>query len=195
LTSPTESIPARSPLPHSTDSKWLHTVQPRFSNRPETIRGKPRAVFGHCRPSKRTVRRTLETVRQDPSHGIWSPSAHAESEIHSTRVCLARYVPLPGFLSLLGAYSSRNRSVLFHTDNAPGVSPSGLFPLDGYGTLSSLVALLALSAGFPTVRETDRNRRVGLQVDPHRIFSDLPSSRSPPGRCSPRESVLPTSEC
>jgi hypothetical protein len=194
LTSPSESIPTRSPLPHAptpngcTPSGLL--LQP-SGNRP----GQAPSSFGHCRPSRHTVRRTLETVRQDPSHGIRSPSALQESEVHSTRVYLARYVPLPGFLSLLGVYSSRNHSVLFHTDNAPGVSPSGLFPLDGDGTLSSLVALLTLSPGFPTVRETDRNQRVGLHEDPHRIFPDLPSSRPPSGRCSPRESVPTPSEC
>ena len=65
---------------------------------------------------------------QHPSHGIRAPTALAESEVHHTRVCLARYVPPPGFPTLLGVFSSRNLPVLFHTGNAPGVPPPGLFP-------------------------------------------------------------------
>jgi hypothetical protein len=194
LTSPSESISTRSPLPLSTDSNSCTPsgllLQP-SGNRPGQAPTSfwPLSAFEAHRPTY------METVRQCPSHGIFSPSALEESEVHSTRVCLARYVPLPGFLTLLGVCSSRNHSVLFHTENAHGVSPSGLFPLDGDGTLSSLVTLLALSTGFPTDRKTVRNQRVGLHEDPRRIYHDLPSSRSPPGFCSPRESVPPTSEC
>jgi hypothetical protein len=95
---------------------------------------------------------------QFPSHGILPPKALEESEVHSPRACLTRYVPLPGFHTLLGVSSSRNRPVLFHTGNAPGVSPSGLFPLHGYGTLSSLVTLLTLPSGFPTGSKAVRNK-------------------------------------
>jgi len=89
----------------------------------------------------------METTatRRYPSHGISFPTAHDESEVHLTRVCLTRYVPLTGFLNLLGLYSSRNLPVLFHTGDAHGISPPGRFPQRGDGTFSGHVTLLTFS--------------------------------------------------
>jgi hypothetical protein len=70
----------------------------------------------------------ITAARQSPSHGISAPTAFVKSEVHLLRVCLARYVPLSGFFNLLGISSSRNLPVLFHTGNALGIYPSGLFP-------------------------------------------------------------------
>jgi hypothetical protein len=50
------------------------------------------------------------------------------SGVHSTRGCLARYVPPSGFRTLLTACSSRHRPALFHAGGAPRVSPFGAFP-------------------------------------------------------------------
>jgi len=43
------------------------------------------------------------------------------------RACLTRYVPLPGFLNLLAAYSSLHLAGLFHPADTPGISPSRAF--------------------------------------------------------------------
>ena len=65
-----------------------------------------------------------------------------------SRVCLTRFVPLPGFFNLLAAYSSADREALFHASYTHGVllervpltsihPPFGvppLLPLDEYHT-------------------------------------------------------------
>lgn len=94
-----------------------------------------------CSPCSHTL-----AVGQHPSHGVSFPSAHEVPKVHSTRICLTRYVPLSGFFSLLGGYSSRYPPALFHAVNARGILPSGLLPPVGYGTLSGLVTFLSLEA-------------------------------------------------
>jgi len=44
-----------------------------------------------------------------------------------TRVYLARYVPLPGFLNLLAAFSSDSLAGLFHPADTPGIRPFRAF--------------------------------------------------------------------
>jgi hypothetical protein len=148
LTSPTERHPKRSPLPDVPPQFPAVSGEPPFAARGDSP-GQAPVRLGQCRRGSLSATGNKAVARQYPSHGIWSPTAHEESEVHSTRVCLARYVPLPGFPTLLGVFSSRNRPVLFHTGNALGVSPPGLCPPHGDGALSSLVAFLALPGGFP----------------------------------------------
>jgi hypothetical protein len=52
-------------------------------------------------------------------------------EIHSPRVCLARFVPPSGFLNLLAAFPSPHLAALFHAADACGVLPSELSPPRG----------------------------------------------------------------
>jgi hypothetical protein len=66
--------------------------------------------------------------RNRHSRGVPSLSAHAASGVHSTRACLTRYVPPPGFLTLLTASSSRRPPALFHAGGTRRVSPFGAFP-------------------------------------------------------------------
>jgi hypothetical protein len=94
------------------------------------------------------------TFGQLPSHGVFSPSALEVSKVHSPRGCLPRYVPLSGFLSLLGVFSSRYPPALFHAGNALGVLPSGLLPPVGYETLSGPLTLLPLGAKDASVDDT-----------------------------------------
>ena len=43
-----------------------------------------------------------------------APSALSTCRVHSTRACLTRYVPPPGFRTLMTAYSSTDYPALFH---------------------------------------------------------------------------------
>jgi len=62
------------------------------------------------------------------SHEVSSPySAHA-IWVYLTRVYLARYVPLSGFLNLLVVFSSNCDVVLFHTTCTHGIRPAELSP-------------------------------------------------------------------
>lgn len=61
-----------------------------------------------------------------------------------TRVCLARYVPLPGFLNLLAACSSSNLVGLFHPTDIPGILSSRAF--------SSTRAVTPRRRPFPSCR-------------------------------------------
>jgi hypothetical protein len=127
LNSPSERRYARSPLPvivppviwalgrHRDPSGNLQEQAP-FGFDQSSVRNRPSG-------SNR-----IATARHYPSHGISAPTAHIESEVHLARVYLARYVPLTGFLNLLGFSSSRNLPALFHAGNAHGISPSGRFP-------------------------------------------------------------------
>lgn len=81
-----------------------------------------------------------------PSHGVSPPSALEASRVHFTRVYLARYVPLAGFLTLLGGSSSPCPPALFHAGSAPGVLPPGLCLRTDMESLSGLVTLLTLVA-------------------------------------------------
>jgi hypothetical protein len=49
------------------------------------------------------------------------PTASSAHGVHLPRVCLARYVPLAGFLNLLAAYSSVHLAGLFHPADTPGI--------------------------------------------------------------------------
>jgi hypothetical protein len=144
LSSPSERHRARSPSPAIV--RPLQWALGQIPDRPETSGSKLPSVMTNDRsrngPSG-SKRRTA--ARRYPSRGISFPTALEESEVHSTRVCLPRYVSLTGFFNLLGIYSSRNLPVLFHTGNAHGIPPSGLFPQHGDGTLSSLVTLMTFS--------------------------------------------------
>jgi len=58
-----------------------------------------------------------------------TPSTLEPGQVHSTPVCLAGYVPPPGFLTLTAACSLPGRPALFHAGNALGVSrSSGVSP-------------------------------------------------------------------
>jgi hypothetical protein len=62
-----------------------------------------------CRPPRlmlQLARLTLTRFR--------APSARSTCRVHSTRACLTRYVPPPGFPTLLTAYSSAGYPALFH---------------------------------------------------------------------------------
>jgi len=62
-----------------------------------------------------------------------------------TRVCLTRYVPPPGFLTLLTAYSSTGYPALFHAGALMEFCPSELFPRPEPRRLSTPDALLPLT--------------------------------------------------
>lgn len=72
-----------------------------------------------------TVARRL--VWATPSMGFLAPSSVVSVRSPLPRVCLARYVPLPGFLNLLAAYSSDHLAGLFHPADTPGISPFRAF--------------------------------------------------------------------
>jgi hypothetical protein len=67
---------------------------------------------------------------RDASREVSSPSALAAGEVHSPRVCLTRYVPPPGFLTLLTAYALSSPPALFHAGSAHGVLPFRAFPFE-----------------------------------------------------------------
>jgi hypothetical protein len=105
------------------------------------------------------------------SPGVWSPLAPSVREIHSSRVCLIRFVPPSGFLNLLTAYPSPYFATLFHAADTLGFS------------LQS----------FPLSRSRDASRRP-LPSCRSTAATSLPKKggprRLPPsGLCSPRESV------
>jgi hypothetical protein len=64
-----------------------------------------------------------------PGHLPWDfrPFDVVSSWSPLTRVCLARYVPLPGFRNLLAACSSSNLAGLFHPADIPGILSSRAF--------------------------------------------------------------------
>lgn len=119
---------------------------------------------------------------QLPSHGVSSPSALEVSKVHSTRACLTRYGPLPGFLSLLGAFSSRYPPALFRAGSALGVLPSGLFP-------PSDTELFR--AALPSCRWSLELTRLGLRLRSAPLASPRVRARVPstPGSCSPTEAA------
>jgi hypothetical protein len=49
-------------------------------------------------------------------------------QVYNSRVYLARYVPLTGFLNLLAVYSSKHPEALFHAPGTHGIFPSELSP-------------------------------------------------------------------
>jgi len=67
------------------------------------------------------------------------------------RACLTRYVPLPGFLNLLAAYSSLHLAGLFHPADTPGIFTLQSFLLaTSRAPLRSLLCPLGIT--FPTNR-------------------------------------------
>jgi hypothetical protein len=58
---------------------------------------------------------------------VFYPSSVQAAGVHSTRVCLTRYVPHTGFLTLCAVYSSCRRPVLFHTGPLMGFFPFRVF--------------------------------------------------------------------
>lgn len=138
------SLPLRTSFPHVRSASSSYCSASTFIGHlriAPSVTGQSLRPSSICSPRSHTL-----AVGQHPSPGVSFPSAHEVPKVHSPRVCLTRYAPLSGFLSLLGNSSSRYPPALFRAGNAPGILPSGLLPLVGYGTLSSLVALLSLEA-------------------------------------------------
>jgi len=77
-----------------------------------------------------TCRTPPDPAGSGSSLEVSSPTGFSATGVHSTRGYLTRYVPLPGFLNLLAASSSRSLPALFHAGTPLGVHPSGLFPLE-----------------------------------------------------------------
>jgi hypothetical protein len=105
-----------------------------------------------------------------------------QSGAHFSRVCLARYVALPGFLSLLALCFSRRLPALFHAGNALGVPPSRAFPPRQAGT--------TFRCPMPSCRLPPRTARLqGLRPDedplPRRPYSGHVGARCSPGLSSP----------
>lgn len=113
----------------------------------------------------------------DPLRRLWQSGAH------SSRVCLARYVALSGFLSLLAPYFSRRLPALFHAGNALGVPPSRAFPPRQAGdTFSGPHALLPLAAAYGSTPGPQARRG---SVAATRHISGLAATRCSPGLSSP----------
>jgi len=73
-----------------------------------------------------------------------APSTHEPERVHKSPGCHTGYVPSSGFLTLSTAYSSLERSALFHADNAHGVPLfRGFPPLSGPMTRRHRITLLA----------------------------------------------------
>ena len=103
--------------------------------------------------------RTSSRRNRGAFHGISCPFDVVSSRSPLPRVCLARYVPLPGFRNLLAACSSSNLVGLFHPTDIHGIPsfrafsstravtprrcpmPSCRYPPCGLGAL-----------GFPSIR-------------------------------------------
>jgi hypothetical protein len=91
-----------------------------------------------------------------------APSAQSTSRVHSTRVCLTRYVPPPGFRTLLTACSSAGCPALFHA--------------------GALMEFLPLQS-FSLVRSSDASRRPNALLPfirflpPHRLPEEAPRTR------------------
>jgi hypothetical protein len=160
--------------------------------RPGAFQGKPWSALANTgRRNCLATPPTKERPGNAPLLGFWPLQRLKESEVHTTRICLIRSVPLPGFSTLLGVFSSRNRPVLFHTGNAPGVLPPGLFPPADTEpfrvSLPSWRYLLDFSKGrIRCGTSSCSTPRKGRSRPPER-----PASQPPSGFCSPRESVRP----
>jgi len=74
-------------------------------------------------------RRPHSLQRAAPLVRFLAPSALEEEEVHSPRVCLTRYVPPSGFLTLSTVYSLFDPPALFHAGGAHGVRPLQSFSL------------------------------------------------------------------
>jgi len=57
-----------------------------------------------------------------------APSTHEPERVHLTPGCHTGYVPSSGFLTLATAFSSLERSALFHAVTPMGFRSSGVFP-------------------------------------------------------------------
>jgi hypothetical protein len=121
-----------------------------------------------------------------PSMGFCFPSTSSDRGVHSTRVYLARYVPLPGFRNLLAAYSSPTLVGLFHPTDAPGILPFRAF--------SSRRAVTPCRRPLPSCRCLSCHPRA-LGAQGRRRFSRRPRNdcektlRPTSGLCSRRELV------
>jgi len=58
------------------------------------------------------------------SHKVSFPPQREAAQVHITRVCLTRYVPLSGFLNLLAVSTSNCPEALFHASGTHGVLPA-----------------------------------------------------------------------
>jgi hypothetical protein len=81
--------------------------------------------------------------------GFLSPTAFEERRSHFTGACLTPFVALSGFLALSAPCSPPDRPALFHAGDAPGVSPSELFPLEEPYRLPAAAALMTFTAHRP----------------------------------------------
>jgi len=91
-----------------------------------------RSPLAELRPLQSlTTGRRPQCVLQNcgASHEVCSPPAHEVREIHQPRACLTRFVPPPGFLSLLAACSLAYPPALFRAGSTHGVPPLQSLPL------------------------------------------------------------------
>jgi hypothetical protein len=88
-------------------------------------------IFSRHRPvSQRPVTRRWPATRSLAPLLEFLPLRRMSSRgVRSTRACLTRHLPAPGFLTLLPACSSSSPAGLFRPANALGVVPSKAFPL------------------------------------------------------------------
>jgi hypothetical protein len=165
--------------------------------RPPLDRARTRGVGFHSR--SHASYRALTTGRQPPvlqlsgaSPEVLSPSALEDGRVHSTRACLTRYVPPPGFLTLLAAFSPPTRPALFQAGGTHGVGSLQSFTLRTKPPhLSVLAALLTLASqlGLATTLQAHRAvRGVRSGVSPQ-LPGHPSTERSSSGRDTSPESV------
>jgi len=84
--------------------------------------------------------------------GVWPPTAYEDRRVYVTftRAFHARYVPSPGFLTLLTASSAPTPPGLFHPGNAPGVQPFRAFSSRGAAAPSDARCPPDVPAADPT---------------------------------------------
>ncbi len=71
----------------------------------------------------------LSAKANSPSHRVPSPSAPPAPKARSTRACLTRHLPPPGFLTLLTVSFLQSPPALFHAGHTHGVFTFRAFPL------------------------------------------------------------------